>query len=139
MASCSYRSNSSSSDRYSKLSSQIRDEFKSIESTANSSLAAKLRWAKELEKRIVNRVLPESRLILVGSSTNLFGFRHSDCDLTVVTKDKLASAFECLRKIESALKSHRRQFDVEVSSTVLFKSLSYSHPYIKSWSVCIEI
>ena len=110
----SYRSISSSSDQYSKLSSQIRDEFKSIASAANSSLDAKLRWAEELEERIVKRVLSGSRLILVGSSTNMFGFKHSDCDLTVVTKERFVSETECLRKIESALKPHRRRFDVEV-------------------------
>ena len=109
----SYRSISSLSDPYSKLTSQIKDEFKSIESAANSSLDAKLRWAEDLEERIVKRVLPGSRLILVGSSTNMFGFKHSDCDLTVVTKERFASEIECLTKIESALKPHRRRFDVE--------------------------
>ena len=110
----SYRSISSLSDPYSKLTSQIKDEFKSIESAANSSLDAKLRWAEDLEERIVKRVLPGGRLILVGSSTNMFGFKHSDCDLTVVTKERFVSEIECLRKIESALRPHRRRFDVEV-------------------------
>lgn len=109
----SFRCNSSSADPYLKLASQIRDEFKSIESTANPALEAKLRWAEELERIVVKRVLPGSRLILVGSSTNMFGFKHSDCDLTVVTKDRFVSEMECLRKIESALKPHRSRFDVE--------------------------
>ena len=102
-------------DPYLDLTNQIRDEFKSIESIANSALEAKLRWVEELE-RIVKRVLPGSRLILVGSSTNMFGFKHSDCDLTVVIKDRFVPEIECLRKIESALKPHRRRFDVEVRS-----------------------
>ncbi len=120
----SFRCNSSLSDAYLTLTSEIKDEFKSIESAANSALAAKLRWAEELE-RIVKRVLPGSRLILVGSSTNMFGFKHSDCDLTVVTKDRFVLEMESLRKIESALKPNRRRFDVEVRSlSILPMSLS---------------
>ena len=113
MASC--RFGSSLSDPYFKLTSQIEDEFKSIQSTAKSALEGKFKWVEELE-RIVKRALPESRLILVGSSTNMFGFKSSDCDLTVFTKGKDRSVLEleCLRKIESALK-HPRRFDVEVS------------------------
>lgn len=109
----SFRLSSSLSDPYFKLTSQINDEFKSVESTASSATEGKYKWVEELE-RIVKRALPESRLILVGSSTNMFGFKRSDCDLTVLTKDRLVSGMECLRKIESALK-HRRRFDVEVS------------------------
>lgn len=128
----SFRCNSSSADPYLKLASQIRDEFKSIESTANPALEAKLRWAEELERIVVKRVLPGSRLILVGSSTNMFGFKHSDCDLTVVTKDRFVSEMECLRKIESALKPHRSRFDVEV------RSLSI-HPLCTSLSFYLSI
>lgn len=112
----SFRSSSFLSDPYFKLTSQIDDEAKSIASTANLALEGKVRWVEELE-RIVKRSVPESKLILVGSSTNMFGFRHSDCDLTVLTTDsghRFVSGIECLRKIESALK-HRRRFDVEVS------------------------
>jgi hypothetical protein len=95
-------------------------------------LEAKLRWAEELERIVVKRVLPGSRLILVGSSTNMFGFKHSDCDLTVVTKDRFVSEMECLRKIESALKPHRSRFDVEV------RSLSI-HPLCTSLSFYLSI
>lgn len=105
---------SSPSDPYSKLTSQIKEEFRSIERSTGSALEAKLRWRNELQ-RIIERALPESRLILVGSSTNLFGFRHSDCDFTVVTGQSYVLEVDCLRKIEAALKPHRRRFDVEVS------------------------
>ena len=105
---------SSFSDPYLKLTSQIKEEFKSIERSAFSALEGKLRWRDDLQ-RIVERTLPGSRLILVGSSTNLFGFQYSDCDLTVITKEAYVSVVDCLRKIEAALKPHRRRFDVEVS------------------------
>ena len=128
-----FRSSSFLSDPYFKLTSQIDDEAKSIASSANLALDGKVKWVEELE-RIVKRAVPESKLILVGSSTNMFGFKHSDCDLTVLTTDsghRFVSGIECLRKVESALK-HRRRYDIEVSFIlphryiIIYIYLSYS-------------
>lgn len=102
-----------SSNPYSELTTEIKEEFKSIELAANATLEDKFRWCDELQ-RIVQRALPGSRLILVGSSTNLFGFKHSDCDLTVITRESYVSEIGCLSKIEEALKTYRRRYKVEV-------------------------
>ncbi|XP_028411518.1 poly(A) RNA polymerase GLD2-A-like [Dendronephthya gigantea] len=101
-----------SSNPYSELTTEIKEEFKSIELAANSTLEDKFRWCEELQQ-IVQRALPGSRLILVGSSTNLFGFKHSDCDLTVITRESYVSEMGCLSKIEEALKPYRRRYKVE--------------------------
>lgn len=109
----SRKSYSSSSDSSSILTSQIQNEFKSIQRSAGSAVEAKQKWRDELQG-IVERALPGSILVLVGSSTNLFCFQNSDCDLTVITKQSYVSVIECLRKIEAALRPLRRRFDIEV-------------------------
>ena len=77
----------------------------------------KISWCENIERNIRQRY-PESRLILVGSSTTGFATEGCDVDLTLVRPDRTAfygstSCVQVLRRIQDGLRI-LRSIDTEV-------------------------
>lgn len=89
------------------LSDEITKKFDGLRAECVNTLESKRRWVNELDA-CTKKAYPGSRLVLVGSSMNMFGLKNSDCDLTLMISGNYGfSATAALSKIEKILPKPR--------------------------------
>ena len=96
---------------FSSLSEEITRKFNDLQTDCETTLDSKRRWINELEG-IVEKAYPDSSLVLVGSSMNMFGFKDSDCDLTLKLSGSIFASYNALPKIEKLLPKPRFKTEV---------------------------
>ena len=81
------------------LSEEITQKFESLQREKEENEALKRTWTEELQS-IARKKYPEAKLVLTGSSANMFGFKNSDCDLTLISGGRFVySALENIQKL----------------------------------------
>ena len=68
----------------SSLSEDITRKFERIQKDNEENDGLKRAWVDELQS-IARKKYPNAVLVLTGSSGNMFGFKTSDCDLTLIS------------------------------------------------------
>ena len=81
------------------LSKKITQKFESLQKEKEENEALKRTWVEELQT-IARGKYPEAQLVLIGSSANMFGFKSSDCDLTLIPGGRFVySALQDIQKL----------------------------------------
>ena len=80
------------------LSEEITRKFESLQKEKEENEGLKRTWIEELQS-IARKKYPEAKLVLTGSSANMFGFKNSDCDLTLISGGRFYSALENIQKL----------------------------------------
>ena len=103
----------SSSD---SLSKEITQKFESLQKEKEENEALKRTWVEELQT-IARGKYPEAKLVLTGSSANMFGFKNSDCDLTLIPGGRFVYPVSALQEIQKLLPTSK--FTVTVCLTIV--------------------
>ncbi|XP_028414758.1 poly(A) RNA polymerase GLD2-like [Dendronephthya gigantea] len=83
----------------SSLSDEITRKFERVREENEEKYRLKKAWIDELQS-IARQKYPNAELILTGSSGNMFGFKTSDCDLTLISGERFAySALDNIEKL----------------------------------------
>ncbi|XP_028414747.1 poly(A) RNA polymerase GLD2-B-like [Dendronephthya gigantea] len=81
------------------LSEDITRRFEAIQEEKKENDGLKKAWVDELQS-IARQKYPNAELVLTGSSGNMFGFKTSDCDLTLISADRFGcSALDNIDKL----------------------------------------
>lgn len=99
---------------------------------SNATTRKKKRWCEVLEQNI-ERIYPNRKLILVGSSTTSFAIEGCDVDLTIIRTDSppfygFESGLQILSRIRDALIA-RTSINTEVKFSVDLYFLGYLYVY----------
>lgn len=98
------------------LSEEITQKFESLQEEKKENEALKRTWIEEMQS-IARKKYPEAELVLIGSSANMFGFKNSDCDLTLITGERFVySALDDIKKLLPTSK-----FETTVTIVVLYR------------------
>ena len=73
------------------LSEDITRKFESLQKEKEENDVLKRAWIDELQS-IARQKYPKALLVLTGSSANMFGFKASDCDLTLISGERFVYA-----------------------------------------------
>jgi DNA polymerase sigma len=84
------------------LSEDITRKFESLQKEREENDVLKRAWIDELQS-IARQKYPKALLVLTGSSANMFGFKASDCDLTLISGERFVYASHALDNIEKLL------------------------------------
>ena len=84
------------------LSEDITRKFESLQKKSKESEEKKHAWIDELQS-IARKKYPKASLVLTGSSANTFGFKDSDCDLTLISGETFMNSLRALDNIEQLL------------------------------------
>ena len=68
-------------------------------------------WVDELQS-IARQKYSKVVLAFIGSSANMFGFKHSDCDLTLISGERYANPLQTLENIERMLPKSKYRTEV---------------------------
>jgi DNA polymerase sigma len=84
------------------LSEDITRKFECLQKEREENDVLKRAWIDELQS-IARQKYPKALLVLTGSSANMFGFKASDCDLTLISGERFVYALHALDNIEKLL------------------------------------
>ena len=99
------------------LSEKIAQKSKRIQKERHEMDAVKSVWVGELQS-IARQKYPKALLGLTGSSANMFGFKHSDCDLILIPGERFINPLQALENIEKMLP--RFKYKTEVCSIFFY-------------------
>ena len=99
----------------SSLSEEITQKFISLQKESEENDSAKQSWIDELQS-IARQKYPQALLVLTGSSGNKFGFKNSDCDLTLISGERLIYSLTALANIEKLLP--KKKYATEVTAII---------------------
>lgn len=120
------------------LSEEISRKFRDkLQAECEKSRDSKRRWANELET-IIEKVFPGNRLVIVGSSMNMFGLENCDCDMTLIISGSIF-AVNTLSKIDKLFQKPR--FSTTVKFTMFciwFYFIAFYFKGITAESVNLE-
>ena len=91
------------------LSEDITRRFEAIQEEKKENDGLKRAWVDELQS-IARQKYPNAVLVLTGSSGNMFGFKTSDCDLTLICADRFG--YSALDNIEKLLPKSKYNTEV---------------------------
>ena len=100
------------------LSKEITQRFEKIEKESEENKAAKHAWVEKLQS-VAREKYPNAQLVLTGSSGNMFGFKESDCDLTLISRERYIYSVTALGNIEKLLPKTKYTTEVTSSSSIL--------------------
>jgi DNA polymerase sigma len=106
------------------LSEDITRKFESLQKEREENDVLKRAWIDELQS-IARQKYPKALLVLIGSSANMFGFKASDCDLTLISGERFVYALHALDNIEKLLPSSK--YTTTVTSFFLFYTCMISY------------
>ncbi len=102
------------------LSEDITRKFEILQKERKENDTSKHAWVAELQST-ARQKYPDAQLVLTGSSANMFGFKGSDCDLTLISGERFILATRALENIEKLLPKSK------YTTTVSFFPILYIH------------
>ena len=102
------------------LSEAIKRKFESLQKEKKENDVLKHTWVDDLQS-ITRQKYTSAQLVLTGSSANMFGFKHSDCDLTLISGERFIDPLRALENIERLLPKSKYTTTVSIIFSILYK------------------
>jgi DNA polymerase sigma len=109
------------------LSEEITQKFEKIKKESEENKAVKHGWVDELQS-LARQKYPSALLVLTGSSGNMFGFKESDCDLTLISGERnYVYSVTALGNIEKLLPKTKYRTEASIVSFISYMYCIQSH------------